>query len=111
MGTSGVVNAFLGNLIFLGGRWYELFTTVRFPKVLAMMVLGLWSVRHGIALDPGQYRPLLRRWCAIGFVVGLPANLLASWAESQWGYTARTGAGDLGRNASRIRRFLDDLSG
>jgi len=24
---------------------------------------------------------------------------------------ARTGAGDLGRNASRIRRFLDDLSG
>ena len=25
--------------------------------------------------------------------------------------TARTGAGDLGRNASRIRRFLDDLSG
>lgn len=24
--------------------------------------------------------------------------------------TARTGAGDLGRNASRIRRFLDDLS-
>lgn len=25
--------------------------------------------------------------------------------------TARTGTGDLGRNASRIRRFLDDLSG
>jgi uncharacterized protein (DUF1499 family) len=25
--------------------------------------------------------------------------------------TARTGAGDLGRNASRIRRFLNDLSG
>lgn len=25
--------------------------------------------------------------------------------------TARTGAGDLGRNASRIRRFLEDLSG
>jgi uncharacterized protein (DUF1499 family) len=25
--------------------------------------------------------------------------------------TARTGAGDLGRNASRIRRFLDELSG
>ena len=24
--------------------------------------------------------------------------------------TARTGAGDLGRNASRIRRFLDELT-
>ena len=52
IGTGGIKDAFIGNLIFLGGRWADLFASVRFPKVLGMFVLGLWTVRTGIALSP-----------------------------------------------------------
>ena len=41
MGTGGVVDAFVGNLIFVLGRWADLWITVRFPKILGMFVLGL----------------------------------------------------------------------
>jgi uncharacterized protein len=47
IGTGGIKDAFIGNLVFLGGRWVDLFATVRFPKVLGMFVLGLWTVRTG----------------------------------------------------------------
>src|SRR4051812_43344890 len=34
IGTGGFKDAFVGNLVFLAGRWADLFVTVRFPKVL-----------------------------------------------------------------------------
>ena len=40
VGTGGVGDAFIGNLLFLAGRWTDLFASVRFPKVLGMFVLG-----------------------------------------------------------------------
>jgi uncharacterized protein len=86
MGTGGFKDAFIGNLVFLAGRWADLFFTVRFPKVLAMFVLGLWSVRTGIALSPANHRATLVRWSLIGWGVGLPANLIAASALEHWPY-------------------------
>src|SRR5438552_7338798 len=80
IGTGGIKDAFIGNLVFLGGRWADLFATVRFPKVLGMFVLGLWTVRTGIALSPSAHRDTLVRWRLLGWGVGLPANLIAAWA-------------------------------
>jgi uncharacterized protein len=86
VGTGGFADALVGNLIFLVGRWADLFVTVRFPKVLGMFVLGLWVVRQGIAADPAAHRPLLEKWRRLGLAVGLPLNLAAAWALSVWPY-------------------------
>jgi uncharacterized protein len=86
VGTGGIKEAFVGNLLFLAGRWADLFTTVRFPKVLGMFVLGLWAVRAGLALAPSAHRATLVRWRALGWGIGLPANLIAAWAGHRWPY-------------------------
>ena len=78
IGRGGFRDALIGNLVFLAGRWADLFATVRFPKVLGMFVLGLWSVRQGIALAPENHRPFLLRWSLIGWSIGLPANIAAA---------------------------------
>jgi len=96
IGTGGFKDAFIGNLVFLAGRWADLFVTVRFPKVLAMFVLGLWTVRTGIALSPADHRATLVRWCKLGLGIGLPANLLATWAFEQWPYLPPSVGGLLG---------------
>ena len=61
IGRGGFREAFIGNLIFLSGRWADLFATVRFPKVLGMFVLGLWSVRQGTATSPAGHRAATSR--------------------------------------------------
>src|SRR5687767_3071480 len=86
VGTGGVKDAFLGNLLMVAGRWADLFATMRFPKVLGMFVLGLWTVRAGLAVAPSSQRPLLMRWALLGWGVGLPANLAAAWAAEHWAY-------------------------
>jgi len=86
IGRGGIKDAFLGNLVFLAGRWADLFFTVRFPKVLGMFVLGLWSVRQGIATSPANHRPTLVKWATLGWTVGLPANIAAAWVFSRWEY-------------------------
>ena len=82
MGRGGLKDAFVGNLVFLAGRWADLFFTVRFPKVLGMFVLGIWTVRTGIALSPSSHRSTLVRWSLVGWSVGLPANVIATLASS-----------------------------
>jgi uncharacterized protein len=86
MGTGGIKDAFIGNLVFLAGRWADLFATLRFPKVLGMFVLGLWMVRTGLALSLQDRRSTLVRWAALAWAVGLPANLIAAWAVGHWSY-------------------------
>jgi len=86
MGTGGWTDALIGNLLFFVGRWIDLFESVRFPKVLGMFVLGLWTIRQGIAGDLQAHLPLLRRWRAIGWAVGLPANVAATWIFTTWPY-------------------------
>ena len=96
VGTGGLKDAFLGNLVFVAGRWGDLFLTVRFPKVLAMFVLGLWAVRAGIALAPAAHRATLGKWSRLGLGLGLPANLLAAWVFENWPYLPPTAGGLLG---------------
>ncbi|MES2178630.1 MAG: DUF418 domain-containing protein [Gemmatimonadota bacterium] len=86
IGSGGLKDALVGNLVFLGARWADLFVTVRFPKVLGMFVLGLWTVRTGIALSPASHRATLLRWSLLGLVVGLPANAIAVWALEKHPY-------------------------
>lgn len=66
VGTGGVREGFIGNLVLLAGCWADLFASMRFPKVLGMFVLGLWTVRAGLALDPSNHRPTLVRWSGNG---------------------------------------------
>jgi uncharacterized protein len=96
IGTGGFKDALIGNLVFLAGRWADLFATVRFPKVLGMFVLGLWTVRAGIALAPSEHRSTLARWSKLGWGVGLPANLIAAWAIEHWPYLPPSIGGLLG---------------
>jgi uncharacterized protein len=86
MGQGGILDALVGNLIFLAGRWADLFASVRFPKVLGMFVLGLWTVRTGLALSPSRHRATLVRWSRLGWTIGLPANVVAAWTLLHWPY-------------------------
>ncbi|HEV8398754.1 MAG TPA: DUF418 domain-containing protein [Gemmatimonadales bacterium] len=96
MGRGNVKDAFIGNLIFLGGRWADLFASVRFPKVLGMFVLGLWAVRAGIVQTPAAHRATLVRWALLGWCIGLPANLSAAFALERWPYLPPSLGGLLG---------------
>jgi uncharacterized protein len=96
IGTGGLKDAFVGNLIFLAGRWADLFATVRFPKVLGMFVLGLYTVRTGVAVAPANHRATLVRWSTLGWSVGLPANVLAAWAFEHHPYLPPSLGGLLG---------------
>ncbi|HMG69820.1 MAG TPA: DUF418 domain-containing protein [Gemmatimonadaceae bacterium] len=96
IGTGGFKDALVGNLVFLAGRWADLFITVRFPKVLGMFVLGLWAVRTGIALSPSDHRATLARWRLLGLGIGLPMNLIAAWSFEHWSYLPPSVGGLLG---------------
>ena len=96
IGTGGLKDALVGNLVFLAGRWADLFATVRFPKVLGMFVLGLWTVRTGIAVAPADNRGTLVRWRALGWGIGLPANVIGAWAIEHWPYLPPSIGGLLG---------------
>ena len=96
MGRGGVRDAFIGNLVFLAGRWADLVATVRFPKVLGMFVLGLWTVRAGLALSPAGHRATLVRWSLLGWGVGLPTNVIAAVALLRGPYLPPSVGGFLG---------------
>jgi uncharacterized protein len=96
IGRGGFKEAFIGNLVFLSGRWADLFATVRFPKVLGMFVLGLWTVRTGIASSLADHRPLLVKWATLGWCLGLPANVAAAWVFDRWYYLPPNGGGLIG---------------
>jgi uncharacterized protein len=96
IGHGGFKDAFIGNLVFLAGRWADLIATVRFPKVLGMFVLGLYTVRTGLALAPSNHRATLVRWSLLGWGVGLPANLIAAWALESHPYLPPSPGGLLG---------------
>jgi len=96
IGSGGFKDALIGNLVFLAGRWADLIATVRIPKVLGMFVLGLWTVRTGIAVAPAEHRPTLVRWRALGLGIGLPANVIGAWAFEHWSYLPPSVGGLLG---------------
>ena len=96
IGRGGFKEAFIGNLVFLSGRWADLFATVRFPKVLGMFVLGLWTVRTGVTSSLENRRALLVKWATLGWLIGLPANLAAAWIFERWHYLPPNGGGLIG---------------
>jgi uncharacterized protein len=96
MGRGGIKDWIVGNLAFVAIRWADLIVTVRFPKVLGMFVLGLWTVRARIALSPSAHRATLVRWSLLGWSIGLPANLIATWSAGRWPYLMPSAAGLLG---------------
>ncbi|MDB4913190.1 MAG: hypothetical protein JWM95_834 [Gemmatimonadetes bacterium] len=96
MGRGTLKDALLGNLVFVGIRWADLVVTVRFPKVLGMFLLGLWTVRSGIALSPSAHRQTVRQWSLLGLSVGLPANLIAAWSMERWPYLMPSAGGLIG---------------
>ena len=96
MGRGGVKDAIKGNLVFVAIRWADLVATVRFPKVLGMFVLGLWTVRAGIAQSPATHRATLVRWSLLGWGVGLPMNVIAAGALLRWPYLPPSPGGLLG---------------
>ncbi len=77
------LDAWRSNLIQLAGRWVDLFLSVRFPKVLAMFLLGVWLGRRGIGIDATRDGALLRRVVVLGLLVGLPANIAMAWLIEQ----------------------------
>jgi uncharacterized protein len=96
IGTGGIVDALIGNLIYLVGRWADLVATMRFPKVLGMFVLGLWTVRQGITLQPAEHSDTLRRWRRLGLGIGVPLNIAGTWAFEHWPYLPPSAGGLLG---------------
>lgn len=102
MGTGGVKDAFVGNLVFLAARWGDLMVTMRFPKVLGMFVLGLWAVRAGLAQAPANHRSTLVRWALLGWGVGLPMNVIAALAFHRWPYLPPSAGGLLGVVAQAV---------
>ncbi len=102
IGRGGIKEAMVGNLVQLVGRWMDLFVTMRFPKVLGMFVLGLWTVRTGIALAPEAHRPTLIKWMLLGWGLGLPANVLGAWAFEHGSYLPPSAIGFAGVVAQGI---------
>lgn len=102
MGTGGFRDALIGNLLFFVGRWMDLFVSVRFPKVLGMFVLGLWTVRQGIATDLQAHLPLLRRWRTAGWTIGLGADVIAALVFLRWPYLPPSPGGLLGVFAQAV---------
>lgn len=76
-------DAWKANLIYILGRWADLFFTVRFPKVFGMFLLGFLLGRSGVAEGRLPDLALLRRtvWVALG--LGLPASVLHAWLAGQ----------------------------
>ncbi len=75
----GYLDMLQANMVQLVGRWVDLFTTVRLPKVLGMFVLGLWVGQQGVARDLDAHAGRLRRVAAWGFGLGLPLNVASAW--------------------------------
>ena len=57
-------------------RLGDLVYQMRFAKVLAMFLVGLWIGRNGIHAAPDRHRPLLRRAAILGLGAGLPLSFV-----------------------------------
>jgi len=72
------------NLQYLVGRWIGLVVQMRFPKILAMFLLGVWAYRKGLLRDPAVHRSLIRNVLIYGGLLGLVGNVaLAALAGNE----------------------------
>jgi uncharacterized protein len=93
--SGGYLEMLRGNAVALVGRWMDLVITVRFPKVLAMFLVGFYVGRAAMPRDPAGARRLLHRVLAAGLVVGLPANAYLAWAADNVPYLPASAPGFL----------------
>ena len=54
----------------------------RIPKVLGLFLIGLWTARRKLFMDPHQHSKLLTRACVAGFALGLPFCTLTWYATN-----------------------------
>lgn len=64
------------NKDYVIGRYLGLIFGMRFPKILAMFLLGVYAYRRGIFQDLGKNQALLRSVLIWGFVLGVIGNLV-----------------------------------
>jgi uncharacterized protein len=60
---------------YLAGRWIGLVVQMRFPKILAMFLLGYYAYRRGFFQDLASHRPFFRKVLIYGLALGLIANI------------------------------------
>ncbi|HEX6252563.1 MAG TPA: DUF418 domain-containing protein [Gemmatimonadaceae bacterium] len=58
----------------IGYRYGSLVGEMRFARVLAMFLLGLWIGRRRLYLQTARYAVALRRICFWGFLLGIPTG-------------------------------------
>ena len=71
----------------LGGWPYRIgtiFETWRIPKVLAIIMLGLWAGRRLVEGKLLEDRRFLKRVAVAGLAIGLPANLVFAMSGGIW---------------------------
>ena len=66
----------------------DLVYQMRFTKVLAMFLVGLWIGRHALYANLGQHRALLGRVAVVGLSIGLPVSALKAWIAMNAGDNA-----------------------
>lgn len=64
---------------------------MRFPKVLAMFLIGYWIGRKGIHREIASHVGLLKKVAAWGLLIGLPisalkAAMILGWIGNEWEY-------------------------
>lgn len=61
---------------YLAGRWIGLVIQMRFPKILAMFLLGYHAYRRGFFQDLSSHRPFFRNVLTYGLALGLFGNIV-----------------------------------
>lgn len=61
------------------GRWAGLLLQMRFPKILAMFLLGFYAHRKGYFQRPLDHQPFIRKVMTYGLGLGLVCNPLFAW--------------------------------
>ncbi len=64
---------------YLLGRWAGLIIQMRFPKILAMFLLGMYAYRRGIFTATAANLPFIRKVAIYGVGFGIVGNLLFAW--------------------------------
>jgi uncharacterized protein len=67
------------NVGMVVGRWAGLFLQMRFPKILAMFLLGFYAYRKGYFQRPLDHQPFIRKVMIYGLGLGFVCNPLFAW--------------------------------
>ena len=86
--------AMLGFLVFFG------------PSLLGVFLFGAWFVRSGVIRDSAAHLPLFRRLRNIGFALGLPLMLWATWSHPTTSFSEFSLASAAAQTAVQVANLL-----